>query len=105
MLDVIGAGATATSTIDWHEAWKKSAESSALRVELDRIHEEGRRSRPPIAQVNHGSHAASWFSQFYNLYVRANRYYWREPSYIMAILVVNIVFVSYVYCGPTSVDA
>jgi ATP-binding cassette, subfamily G (WHITE), member 2, SNQ2 len=94
MLDVIGAGATATSTIDWHDAWKKSAESSALRADLDRIHEEGR-SRPPIAQVNHGSYASSWFFQFYNLYMRANRQYWREPSYLFSKLALNIAGVSW----------
>ena len=47
MLDVIGAGATATTTIDWHNAWKKSKECADFLTHLDEIHEEGE-VRPSI---------------------------------------------------------
>ncbi|KAI9065216.1 pleiotropic drug resistance ABC transporter [Trametes sanguinea] len=43
ILDVIGAGATATTDIDWYSVWKKSPLSSQAFDEIERIHEEGRK--------------------------------------------------------------
>lgn len=48
MLDVIGAGATATSEIDWYNKWVESKEVLEVQKEIDNIHEEGR-GRPPVA--------------------------------------------------------
>lgn len=45
MLDVIGAGATATSEQDWYNIWKAAPESVAVQEEVNKIHTEGR-SRP-----------------------------------------------------------
>jgi ATP-binding cassette, subfamily G (WHITE), member 2, SNQ2 len=42
MLDVIGAGATATSEIEWHGKWLEAPESKSVQVEIERIHTEGR---------------------------------------------------------------
>jgi ATP-binding cassette, subfamily G (WHITE), member 2, SNQ2 len=47
MLEVIGAGATATSEIEWHEKWVNSQEAQQAQQEIDRIHEVGR-TRPPV---------------------------------------------------------
>jgi hypothetical protein len=45
VLDVIGAGATATSEQDWYNIWKAPPESVAVQEEVNKIHTEGR-SRP-----------------------------------------------------------
>jgi ATP-binding cassette subfamily G (WHITE) protein 2 (SNQ2) len=37
MLGVIGAGATATLTIDWHNVWKKFPEAAVTMHEIQRI--------------------------------------------------------------------
>lgn len=47
MLDVIGAGATATSDIEWNSVWAGSQEAAKLDQDLERIHSEGH-SRPTI---------------------------------------------------------
>ncbi|KAF9242313.1 ABC-2 type transporter-domain-containing protein [Melanogaster broomeanus] len=91
MLDVIGAGATATSSIDWHEIWQSSPEASKLDLEIQRICMEGR-DRPPLASgpEKHTEFAASWMNQFFALTRRGFESYWRNPTYVMAKLVVNI---------------
>ncbi|KAL5527915.1 hypothetical protein ACEPAG_6716 [Sanghuangporus baumii] len=89
MLDVIGAGATATSTIDWHAAWDKSQEAVDFRVHLDEIHEEGRK-RPPVQATQHSEFATPWVFQVWQLLVRANIAYWRNPTYILAKMFLNI---------------
>ena len=35
MLDVIGAGVTATCEQDWHEIWKASPEANCVEEEID----------------------------------------------------------------------
>ncbi|KAG6829831.1 hypothetical protein H0H92_003374 [Tricholoma furcatifolium] len=90
MLDVIGAGATATSTQNWHDIWTKSEEARSLQSEVDAIHTEGR-NRPPIVETLHHEFATPWFTQVALLLKRNARAYWRDPTYLMAKLVLNIV--------------
>ena len=52
MLDVIGAGATATLTTDWHVVWKRSPESAATAQEIRQVHDEGR-NRPAVETKRH----------------------------------------------------
>jgi hypothetical protein len=47
MLDVIGAGATASSEIEWHQKWVESKEAKVVQDELEKIHAEGRQ-KPPV---------------------------------------------------------
>lgn len=89
MLDVIGAGATASSTINWYDAWKKSEEAASLVEELDHIHADGR-SKPAIAATRKSDFATSWFYQVAILTQRTLIAYWRNPTYIMAKLMLNI---------------
>ncbi|KAG9313752.1 P-loop containing nucleoside triphosphate hydrolase protein [Chiua virens] len=51
MLDVIGAGATATCTTDWNQIWKDSPEAARLETELEQIHADGR-SRPVVSTAS-----------------------------------------------------
>lgn len=89
MLDVIGAGATAATTIDWHDLWNNSPESAALEDELQRIHAEGR-SRPVVHTERRTQFATSWRHQAIALTQRNFQAYWRNPNYLMAKLVLNI---------------
>ncbi|KAG6860184.1 hypothetical protein C0995_014729 [Termitomyces sp. Mi166 len=90
MLDVIGAGATATSELNWHDVWLKSEEFKRVQIEIDNIHREGR-SRPPVEATLHHEFATSWFYQVALLLKRNAQAYWRDPTYLMAKLVLNII--------------
>ncbi|RDB26885.1 Brefeldin A resistance protein [Hypsizygus marmoreus] len=90
MLDVIGAGATATSAQDWHEIWRGSEEFRRLQLEIDQIHTEGR-NRPAVAATIHTEFASPWMHQVHELFVRSMQAYWRDPTYLMAKLTLNII--------------
>ena len=89
MLEVIGAGATATSSIDWHSVWIKSDEKIKVDAHINQIHAEGRR-KPPVETERHAEFATSWANQVYLLLDRAFRSYWRNPTYLIAKLILNI---------------
>ncbi|KAJ6552975.1 pleiotropic drug resistance ABC transporter [Mycena capillaripes] len=90
MLDVIGAGATATSAQNWHDIWLKSPEAQRLQEEIDDIHAEGR-SHPPVEAAFHSDFATSWLYQTTQLILRDAQYHWRRPNYIFAKFLLNIV--------------
>jgi ATP-binding cassette subfamily G (WHITE) protein 2 (SNQ2) len=90
MLDVIGAGATATSEQNWYDIWKAAPESVAIQEEVDKIHTEGR-SRPAVTTELHSEFATPWFYQAWQLLKRDAEAHWRDPTYIMAKLVLNAV--------------
>ena len=90
MLEATGAGATAHSDIDWHEVWKSSPEATTLQKELETIHTEGR-SRPVIAATQKSEFATSWFYQVAVLVQRDSEAHWRDPTYLLAKLALNIV--------------
>lgn len=89
MLDVIGAGATATSATDWHDVWKKSEEINSVDTEINRIHEEGRQ-RPVVEAQHHSTYSTSWGYQVTVLLQRLFSSYWRNPSYLTAKLILNV---------------
>ncbi|KAJ7285271.1 pleiotropic drug resistance ABC transporter [Mycena rebaudengoi] len=90
MLDVIGAGATAASTQDWEAVWRKSPESDKVRAELERINSEGR-SRGPVQATFTSEFATPWRQQMKSLLSRDIRFRWRNPTYLLAKLILNIV--------------
>jgi ATP-binding cassette subfamily G (WHITE) protein 2 (SNQ2) len=89
MLDVIGAGATAMCTTDWHQVWTDSPEAVALDLEIERIHEEGR-SRPVVSTGTDSEFASSWMKQFALLIHRGFVCNWRNPVYIYAKPAISI---------------
>ncbi|KAK7033391.1 pleiotropic drug resistance ABC transporter [Favolaschia claudopus] len=89
MLDVIGAGATASSSQDWETVWRRAPESGRAQQELDRIHAHGR-SRGAVQATFTSTYAASWFQQFAAIYKRDLMSRWRDPVYIIAKLFLNI---------------
>lgn len=90
MLDVIGAGATATSSVDWHEKWLHSSEAVQVQQQLDELHSEGRK-RPAVQASIQSDFATSWAFQLITLIGRGFTSYWRNPYYLLAKLVLNIV--------------
>ncbi|KAF7336855.1 Brefeldin A resistance protein [Mycena venus] len=89
MLDVIGAGATASSAQDWELIWRNSPESARAREELNRIHTEGR-SRGAVKATFTSSYATTWMQQTSSLLRRDFHFRWRDPTYLMAKLILNI---------------
>ncbi|EJD42304.1 pleiotropic drug resistance ABC transporter [Auricularia subglabra TFB-10046 SS5] len=85
MLDVIGAGATATTTADWHEVWHKSEERGRVQEEIDQILTQGR-ARGAVEATIKSEFATGWFYQVHELLGRLAVAYWRDPTYIMAKL-------------------
>ena len=90
MLDVIGAGATATSVVNWHEVWINSPESTLLQNEIDAIAVEGQNAPQVTAAIGSGF-ATPWIYQAWQLLARNFVHYWRNPTYLMAKLMLNIV--------------
>lgn len=90
MLDVIGAGATATSTIDWHAVWQKSPEATATAYEIQEIHKEGR-NRPAVETKQHTEYSTSWVHQTSVVVRRGLAAIWRDPVYVTARLAANTI--------------
>ncbi|CCM03954.1 uncharacterized protein FIBRA_06107 [Fibroporia radiculosa] len=90
MLDVVGAGATATSTADWSGLWKKSREAENLQHDLEMIRVHGR-SQPPNKPTRSSEFAASWGYQLATLLERDHLTLWRDPVYLIAKMAVNIL--------------
>ncbi|KAF8624325.1 hypothetical protein AX17_007154 [Amanita inopinata Kibby_2008] len=90
MLDIIGAGATATTDRDWHDVWLKSSLYKKQMEEVEHIHAEGRK-QPPVGAAFKGTFASSWGRQTTTLIVRQHQSYWRAPTYLMSKLMLNIV--------------
>lgn len=90
MLDVIGAGATATTAFDWYSIWKASPESAATQREIEAVQTEGK-NRPAVEAELHSEFATSWGYQVKELLLRNLQSYWRDPTYLMAKLILCIV--------------
>lgn len=85
ILQVIGAGASATVDRDWHKIWKASSEAQQVQVDVESIHDEGRK-RPAIEQAFHSEYATSWTYQVSTLFGRdiegaRGRFCYRFESY------------------------
>ena len=90
MLDVTGAGATARSDVDWYDVWNQSPEARNLQAELETIHTEGR-NRPAVQETQKSEFATTWIYQLVTLIQRDAQAHWRDPSYLIAKLALNIV--------------
>jgi ATP-binding cassette subfamily G (WHITE) protein 2 (SNQ2) len=90
MLDVIGAGATAVADRDWRQVWVDSKEYKNLEGEIDQLHAEGR-SHPPVAATVTTRFATPWTYQARVLLKRQSLVHWRDPTYLMSKLSLNII--------------
>jgi len=90
ILDVIGAGATATTDTDWHSIWKDSPQAKAVDEELDVLLEEGRK-RHAINTEQHSEFSTLWIFQVRTLCERDIVRHWRDPTYLLSKLALNII--------------
>ncbi|KAH8987621.1 ABC-2 type transporter-domain-containing protein [Lactarius akahatsu] len=90
ILDVIGAGATATTDTDWHSIWKSSPQAKAVDEELDTLLEDGRK-RHAIDTERHSEFSTSWIFQVKTLWERSIIRHWRDPTYLVAKFALNVV--------------
>lgn len=89
MLDVIGAGATASGASDWHHIWKGSTEATCVQDEIEAILVKGRSTSPVATSVGSGF-ATPWVYQAWTLLMRNFVDHWRDPTYLMAKMMLNI---------------
>jgi len=89
MLDVIGAGATATTTIDWHHVWERSPEAISTAREIQRVRQEGR-NRPAAETKLLTEYSTPWIHQTLVVAQRSAAAIWRNPTYVTAKLMMNI---------------
>ena len=90
MLEIIGAGASSTSKVDWSHVWRQSPECDKNQEEINRIHDEGR-ARPPVKTELHSEFSTSWLHQMVTLLIRDFQVHWRDSTYLMAKFALNIV--------------
>jgi len=90
ILDVIGAGATATTDTDWHAAWNDSPEAKAVDEELEGLLQEGRK-RHAVDTELHSEFSTTWIYQVKTLWERDVIRHWRDPTYLVAKLALNVV--------------
>ncbi|KAJ3558376.1 hypothetical protein NP233_g11520 [Leucocoprinus birnbaumii] len=90
MLEAIGAGATASAGQDWHTVWKQSPESVQVDREIEHIHVEGRK-KPAVQATFNSAFATPWLYQTWELFKRNHIAYWRDPTYLMAKIALNIL--------------
>ncbi|KAM0754754.1 putative SNQ2-ABC transporter [Meredithblackwellia eburnea MCA 4105] len=93
ILEVIGAGATATTKQDWHQLWKDSDECKVALQQIEKLHADkaGRPSAADEAPDAGRGYAAHTTTQVSLVTRRVFQHYWRDPTYVMAKLMLNIV--------------
>ncbi len=89
-MDVIGAGATATSNTDWYSVWKNSPEAKEVDEELEILLQDGRK-RAAVDTEQHSEFSTSWLYQLKTLWEREIIRHWRDPTYMLAKLALNVV--------------
>ena len=89
ILDVTGAGATAQSDTDWYEVWRRSKEADIVQDEIEKIHADGR-SHPAVEATYKSEFATTWPYQVAVLFGRDCQAHWRDATYIMAKIALNI---------------
>ncbi|EGD94355.1 ABC transporter [Trichophyton tonsurans CBS 112818] len=93
MLNIVGAGPSGKSKIDWPAVWKESEESRHVQQELDRIQSETSKRNEghgQSAEKEPGEFAMPFTSQLYCVTTRVFQQYWRTPSYIWGKLLLGL---------------
>jgi len=92
ILDVIGAGATATTDKDWHQLFLESELYTQLRQDLTQLNQ--RKAQPSDAQNNlqaNREYAQPFMVQVVEVTKRAFISYWRNPLYLITKMILNVV--------------
>lgn len=89
MLDVIGAGATAYSSINWHETWNRSPEAIKVTQDIEEIHTIGR-NQPAVETALRTEYPTPWLNQVAELVKRGAADHYRNSEYLFAKLILNV---------------
>jgi ABC-type multidrug transport system ATPase subunit len=93
ILDVIGAGATARVDCDWNEVWTQSVEHKESLGEIQALKNDY--AAEAAIDQSHESlesgFAVPWLSQYRAVQSRLYLHYWRNPTYVMGKLFLNVV--------------
>ena len=91
ILDMIGAGATATTDKNWFQLYRESPQYVEMQNELDRLSRLGTEA-PLSAEASsrlNREYAQPFFVQVSEVVRRAFASYWRNPTYVIAKLFLN----------------
>lgn len=92
-MNVIGAGATARVSEDWHEIWLQSSNCKEVIEDTQSLKQEFAQ----LADANDdedasdGTFAVSWWTQYKAVQIRTFQNYWRSPEYISSKMMLNTV--------------
>ncbi|KAL1652217.1 Multidrug resistance protein [Diplodia intermedia] len=93
MLEVIGAAPGSHTEVDWHQAWRNSAEYKSVKDELRRMREELPQKTQPSSgdeKASFREFAAPFGFQLWEVTKRVFEQYWRTPSYIYSKLILVV---------------
>ncbi|WFD27171.1 hypothetical protein MNAN1_002167 [Malassezia nana] len=91
ILDVIGAGATATTDKDWHELFLQSEQYQVLRQDLAKIGTSTGGDAVESSARMTREYAQPFGVQLYEVTKRAFISYWRNPLYLYTKMMLNVV--------------
>lgn len=87
-LQVIGAGVGGKTDKDWVSIWRESPEADSMLPELNTQTQQ-------VESTNHHDDAkefaTSWAYQIYQLMLKLNTIYWRNPNYKYDITLFSII--------------
>ncbi|KAF7998651.1 hypothetical protein HF325_006929 [Metschnikowia pulcherrima] len=106
ILEVIGAGATASTSQNWFDVWQSSHERIDAEKRIDELIGEGKQ-RAPLAKEDPANskelrtkYAASIYSEMTHVTWRTALAFWRNPEYIMAknmLMLLNGLFIGFTF--------
>jgi hypothetical protein len=109
ILNVIGAGATAKKSQNFGDVWAQSEDAKRMVEDILRFKTEYKDSTNPGGDEGSDlTFAVPWVTQYKAVQMRVFQNYWRDPSYVNAKMLLNIVaglFLGFTYwMSPNSVQ-
>ncbi|KAH6708586.1 multidrug resistance protein CDR1 [Verticillium dahliae] len=106
MLNVIKPSTDASFSIDWHRMRRNSPEFEAVKRELNRLRAL-EKTMPTPNEDNESQHrefVTSFQTQFWQVFVRTHRHFWRSPTYIWSKILMISISVSGMRCMPNTMQ-
>ena len=92
ILDVIGAGATATTDKNWHQLFKESELNAQLKADLKQLAEAKRTNNESESSARTArEYAQPYTVQFLEVMKRTWISYWRNPLYLITKMALNLI--------------
>lgn len=101
ILEVIGAGATASATDDWGQLWRESEEFAQTTNEIFELINESKNNHVEETDPEmKNTFITPYYYQLYEVTKRVYTQFWRDPTYLMSKLMLMIwssLFVGFTY--------